>query len=67
MSTNPMEILLSQLFASPNEVEQFLQDRLTYAKKFALTATQITEILEIDGASLRFATNSYERKRRSRY
>jgi hypothetical protein len=66
MNTNPMEILLAQLFASPNEVEQFLQDRETYARNCGLTAAQVTEILEIDAASLRFATRSFERKRRLR-
>ena len=63
MNTNPMEILLAQLFASPNEVEQFLQDRETYARNCGLTAAQITQILEIDAASLRFAARSFERKR----
>jgi hypothetical protein len=63
MNINPMEILLAQLFASPNEVEQFLQDRETYARNCGLTAAQVTEILEIDAASLRFATRSFERKR----
>jgi hypothetical protein len=63
VNTNPMEILLAQLFASPNEVEQFLQDRETYARNCGLTAAQVTEILEIDAASLRFATRSFERKR----
>ena len=63
MNTNPMEILLARLFASPNEVEQFLQDRETYARNCGLTAAQVTEILEIDAASLRFATRSFERKR----
>jgi hypothetical protein len=63
MNINPMEILLAQLFASPNEVEQFLQDRETYARNCGLTAAQVTEILEIDAASLRFAARSFERKR----
>ena len=63
MNTNPMEILLAQLFASPNEVEQFLQDRETYARNCGLTAAQVTQILEIDAASLRFAARSFERKR----
>jgi len=67
MSTDPMEILLAQLFASPKEVEEFLQDRGTYARNCGLTAAQVTEILEIDAASLRFAANSFERKRRSRH
>jgi hypothetical protein len=66
MNTNPMEILLAQLFASPNEVEQFLQDRETFARNCGLTAAQITEILEIDAASLRFAARSFERKRKLR-
>jgi pantoate kinase len=63
MNTNPMEILLAQLFASPNEVEQFLQGRETYARNCGLSASQVTEILEIDAASLRFAARSFERKR----
>jgi pantoate kinase len=63
MNTNPMEILLAQLFASPNEVERFLQDRENYARNCGLTATQVTEILEIDAASLRFAAHGFERKR----
>jgi hypothetical protein len=63
MNTNPMEILLAQLFASPNEVEQFLQDRETYARNCGLTAAQVTQVLEIDAASLRFAARSFERKR----
>ena len=61
-----MEILLAQLFASPNEVEQFLQDRETYARNCGLTAVQVTEILMMDAASLRFAADCFERKRRSR-
>ena len=63
MNTNPMEILLAQLFASPNEVEQFLQDRETDARNCGLTAAQVTQVLEIDAASLRFAARSFERKR----
>jgi hypothetical protein len=63
MITNSMEILLAQLFASPNEVEKFLQDREAYAKNCGLTASQLTDILEIDAASLRFAARSFERKR----
>jgi hypothetical protein len=66
MNTNPMEIMLARLFASPNEVEQFLQDRETYARNCGLTAAQVREILEIDAASLRFAARSFERKRGSR-
>ncbi len=67
MNTDPMEILLARLFASPNEVERFLGDRETYARNCGLTAVQVTEILKIDAASLRFAANSFERKRRSRH
>jgi len=63
MNANPMEILLARLFASPNEVERFLQDRENYARDCGLAATQLTEILQIDAASLRFAARSYERKR----
>jgi hypothetical protein len=66
MNTDPMEVLLAQLFASANEVERFLGDRETYAKNCGLTAAQVTKILEIDAASLRFAARSFERKRRSR-
>ena len=66
MNTNAMEIMLARLFASPNEVEQFLQDRETYARNCGLTAAQVREILEIDAASLRFAASSFERKRGSR-
>ena len=62
-----MEILLAQLFSNPSEVERFLQDRENYASKYGLTATQVEAILEIDAASLRFAANSFERKRGSRY
>jgi hypothetical protein len=67
MSTDPLEILMAKLFASPNEVERFLGDREAYAKNCGLTAAQVAEILKIDGASLRFAANSFERKRRSRH
>jgi hypothetical protein len=66
MNTNAMEIMLARLFASPNEVEQFLQDRETYARNCGLAAAQVREILEIDAASLRFAARSFERKRGSR-
>jgi hypothetical protein len=66
MNTNPMEILLAQLFSNPNEVEQFLQGREIYARNCGLSAAQVTEILEIDAASLRFAARSFERKRRVR-
>jgi hypothetical protein len=66
MNTNPMEILLAQLFASPREVELFLGDRETYARNCGLTAVQVTEILEIDAASLKFAARSFERKRKER-
>jgi hypothetical protein len=64
MNTNPMEILLARLFASPNEVEQFLQDRERYARTYGLVEAQIPEVLKIDAASLRFAACSYERKRK---
>jgi hypothetical protein len=67
MNTDPMEILLAKLFASPSHVEQFLQDRETYAKNCGLTAAQVKDILEIDAAALRFAANSFERKRKSRH
>jgi hypothetical protein len=67
MNINPLEILLAQLFASPNEVEQFLQDRETYARNCGLTPKHVMEILEIDAASLRFAAASFERKRKSRH
>ena len=66
MNTNPMEVLLARLFASPDEVEQFLQDRESYARNCGLTAGQVAAALEIDAASLRFAANSFERKRKSR-
>jgi hypothetical protein len=66
MNINPREILLAQLFSSPNEVERFLQDRENYARNCGLTAAQVTEVLEIDAASLRFAAHSIERKRGSR-
>jgi hypothetical protein len=63
MNTDPMEILLARLFASRYEVERFLEDRKNYARDYGLTAAQLTEILQIDAASLRFAARSYERKR----
>jgi len=63
MNTNPMEMLLARLFASPHEVELFLRDRGEYARNCGLTGAELTEILEIDAASLRFAARSYERKR----
>jgi pantoate kinase len=66
MNTDPMEILLAQLFASPNEVERFLEDRETFARNCGLTRSQVSEILEIDAASLRFAARSFERKRELR-
>jgi pantoate kinase len=65
MNTDPMEILLARLFASPNEVEQFLQEPDTYARNCGLTDEQVVAVLEIDAASLRFAANSFERKRKS--
>jgi pantoate kinase len=65
MNTDPMEILLARLFASPNEVEQFLRERDTYARNCGLTDEQVAAVLEIDAASLRFAANSFERKRKS--
>ena len=66
MSIDPMETLLARLFASPNEVERFLQERETYARNCGLTEEQVTGVLEIDAASLRFAANSFQRKRKSR-
>ena len=66
MSTNPMESLLAQLFASPNEVERFLRDRESYAKDCGLAHAQVAQVLKIDAASLRFAANSFERKRKLR-
>jgi hypothetical protein len=66
MSADPMEILLARLFASPNEVELFLQDREHYASDCGLAAVQLEQIMQIDAASLRFAARSYERKRRRR-
>jgi hypothetical protein len=66
MNTDPMEILLARLFAGPKEVEQFLQEPDTYARNCGLTDEQVAAVLEIDAASLRFAANSFERKRKSR-
>jgi hypothetical protein len=66
MNTDPMEVLLARLFASPNELEEFLRDRESYARHCGLTLPQVAEVLKIDAASLRFAANSFERKRRSR-
>lgn len=66
MNTDAMEILLARLFASPDELEQFLRDRESYAKHCGLTRPQVAEVLKIDAASLRFAANGFERKRRSR-
>ena len=66
MNTDPMEILLARLLASPNEVEQFLQEPDTYARNCGLTDAQVAAVREIDAASLRFAANSIERKRKSR-
>jgi len=66
MNTDPMEILLARLFASPNEVEQFLREPDTYARNYGLTDEQVAAVLEIDAAALRFAANSFERKRKSR-
>jgi hypothetical protein len=66
MSTDPLEILLARLFGSPNEVERFLQGRENYSRNCGLTPAQVTQVLEIDAASLRFAAGSFERKRRSR-
>jgi pantoate kinase len=66
MNTDPMEILLAQLFATPIEVERFLQDRESYARRCGLTAEHVMQTLEIDAASLRFAASSFARKRRSR-
>jgi hypothetical protein len=62
-----MEILLAQLFSSPSEVELFLGDREAYVRNCGLPAAQVRKVLEIDAASLRFAANSFERKRRSRH
>jgi hypothetical protein len=67
MNTDPLETLLARLIASPSEVERFLQGRETYTRNCGLTGAQAAEILEIDGASLRFAAKSFERKRKSRY
>jgi hypothetical protein len=66
MNTNPMEILLAQLFTSSNEVERFLQDRENYARNCGLTDVQVGQILDIDAGALRFAASSFERKRKSR-
>jgi hypothetical protein len=66
MNTNPMEILLAKLFAAPNEVDLFLQDRDAYARSCGLTPIEVSQVLEIDAASLRFAARSFERKRMSR-
>jgi hypothetical protein len=66
MNTDPLEILLARLFASPSEVQSFLQDREEYARNCGLTGAQVTQTLDIDAASLKFAANSFERKRRSR-
>lgn len=63
MNTDAMEMLLAQLFASPKEVERFLQDRESYARNCGLAEAQLDEVLGIDAASLRFAARSYERKR----
>jgi hypothetical protein len=66
VNTDPMEMLLAQLFASAYEVERFLQDRETYARNCGLSSAQITATNDIDAASLRFAANSFERKRTER-
>jgi hypothetical protein len=66
MNSDPMEVLLAKLFASPNEVERFLEDRESYARNCELTDRQVVAVLEIDPASLRYAAKSFERKRNSR-
>jgi hypothetical protein len=66
MNTDPMEILLARLYGSLDEVEQFLQEPGTYARHCGLTDEQVAAVLEIDAASLRFAANSFDRKRKSR-
>ena len=63
MNTDPIELLMARLLSSPLEVETFLGDRETYARKLGLTCGQIAEAFKIDGASLKFAAKSFDRKR----
>jgi hypothetical protein len=65
MSTDPIEILLARLLASPSEVDKFLQDREIYARHCGVEGAQLTAVQEIDAIALQFAANSYQRKRQT--
>jgi hypothetical protein len=66
MMVNPWEILLARLFSDPVQVEQFLADRRAYARAANVDLENSPELLTIDAEALRFAAQSYDRKRNRR-
>jgi hypothetical protein len=60
---NPLEVLLAQLYADPAALDSFLKDRRKMARTFGVREDQIAAVEEIDAESLRFAVNSFARKR----
>jgi hypothetical protein len=59
-----LEIFLARLYSSPLETERFLQERTAYARAAGLSEELLPDVLAIDAGALRFAAQSFERKRR---
>jgi hypothetical protein len=62
--TMALEIFLARLYSSAVEVESFLRERPAYARAAGLPEEHLPDVLTIDAGTLRFAVQSFERKRR---
>ena len=60
-----LEIFLARLYSSALETESFLRERTAYARAVGLPEEHLPDALAIDAGSLRFAVQSFERKRGS--
>ncbi len=60
-----LEIFLARLYGNALEAESFLRERAAYARAAGLPEEHLPDVLAIDSGALRFAAQSFERKRRS--
>jgi hypothetical protein len=60
-----LEIFLARLYSNPLEAESFLRERAAYARAAGLPEEHLPHVMAIDDATLRFAAQSFEHKRRS--
>jgi hypothetical protein len=61
-----LEIFLARLYGNALEAESFLRQRAAYARAAGLPEEHLPDVLAIDAGALRFAAQSFERKRRDR-